>query len=185
MKSITVGSLMVPLASYATVPHTATLAEALQVLERARSAFDPSRYPHRAVLVVDDDGKVIGKLSQMDVIRALDPDIGQKLGEDALARFGIDDDFIEEAMDRFGWLNRPLRDLCREAGRRNVAECMHRPPRGEFIQRDHHLREAVYRVLIGHCHSLLVAEGDDVVGILRLTDVFDALARVVKETHAA
>ena len=76
MTEFHVSELMVPLSEYATVPEGATLYEAVSALELAQEKFEDThtRYRHRAVLVLDKKGKVIGKVSQMDVLRALEPE---------------------------------------------------------------------------------------------------------------
>ena len=66
-----VKDLMVPLSEYAAVSEEATLYDAVLALEEAQAAFDQSRYRHRAVLVYDKDKKVVGKVSQLDILRAL------------------------------------------------------------------------------------------------------------------
>ena len=73
MQSIKVKNIMVPLAEYATVSQDATLYEAIMSLEKAQIEFDRALYMHRAILVLDRGEQVIGKLSQIDVIRGLEP----------------------------------------------------------------------------------------------------------------
>ncbi|MBT6751298.1 MAG: CBS domain-containing protein, partial [Desulfobacula sp.] len=74
MKTILVKDLMVPLTEYATVFEDATLSDAIDALETAQSKFDKSRYRHRAILVCEKKTrKILGKISQMDVIRTLEP----------------------------------------------------------------------------------------------------------------
>ena len=79
MKDLKVVDLMVPLSEYATVSEDATLYEAVLELEKAQEEFDHTRYRHRAILVLDSDGKVIGKLSQLDALKALEPKYGDML----------------------------------------------------------------------------------------------------------
>ncbi len=71
MEAIKVRDLMVPLDQYACVSEDVTLYEAVIELEQAQAKYVSSGYPHRAVLVCDKQGNVIGKLSQLDVLRAL------------------------------------------------------------------------------------------------------------------
>ena len=73
MKTVTIKNLMVPLSKYATVKEDATLQEVAAALAAAQARFDRSRYPHRAVLVLNDQGDVVGKVGQIDILRALEP----------------------------------------------------------------------------------------------------------------
>ena len=61
MKTITVKELMVPLKEYATVHREATLRETVLALEKAQMTLDPSRHKHRAILVLDESGKLGAK----------------------------------------------------------------------------------------------------------------------------
>lgn len=67
MKNYKVKELMVSLSKYATVEETATLFEAVLALEKAQDAYQGTKYPHRAILVLSTNGQVLGKVSQMDV----------------------------------------------------------------------------------------------------------------------
>ena len=81
---------MVPLAEYAMVSEEATLLEAVRALEEAQKAFDQQRYRHRAILVLEKEDRVTGKLSKHDVIKALEPNY-QELEKDErkqLCRYG-------------------------------------------------------------------------------------------------
>lgn len=80
MKTMIVKDLMVPLAEYATVSEEASLFEAVTALEEAQKWFKRSQYPHRAVLVYDKEKRIVGKLTMLDVLIALEPKYGQ-MGE--------------------------------------------------------------------------------------------------------
>ncbi len=182
MKDIAVKDLMVPLAEYATVPQDATLYEAILSLEEARAEFESTPYRHRALLVFDKDNHIIGKLSQMDIIKALEPDFGDKLGEAHLSRFGISNSYIEFLLKENDCWNLPLDQLCTAAGGQRVADFMYTPTEGEYIPVDASLQNAIHRLLMGHHHSLLVTgeNSKEIVGVLRLTDVFVLVCQTMK-----
>ena len=75
MEQFPIKDLMVPLDEYATVSKEATLYDAVLALEKAQEELDRTRYHylHRAVLVLDEGGKVVGKVSQLDILSALEP----------------------------------------------------------------------------------------------------------------
>ena len=77
MEKESVRQFMVPLDEYATVSEEASLWEALLALEQAQEKFDTNHYRHRAVLVLDKQKQVVGKISQMDAIKALEPKYNQ------------------------------------------------------------------------------------------------------------
>ncbi len=162
---------MVPLKDYATVSEDASMFDAVVALEKAHREFDQSRYRHRAILVFDDRNAIVGKVSQLDLLKALEPKFDKVLDTDALSRTGISLDYLE-SLSRKGLSGKPLDDLCRKAIDLSVKDFMYAPRAGEFIEEDADLDEAVRRLVSGKHHSLLVTRDKEIVGVLRLTDVF-------------
>lgn len=181
MDSFNVEDLMVPLSEYATVSEDATLFEAVMALEKAQEEFDHTRYRHRAVLVLDARQKVVGKLSQLDVLRALEPKYAEMETGGRLSRLGVTPTLIKSMMDQYRLFERPLADICREAGSATVGEIMYTPSEGEYVAADASLATAMHQLVVGHHQSLLATSGGEIVGVLRLTDVFAAVFHTMKE----
>lgn len=174
---------MVPLSNYATVSENATLMEAVIVLEKAQEDFDHSRYRHRAILVRGQDNKIIGKLSQLDVLKALEPKYQNLEKHKGMTRYGFSRDFIELTIEQCGLWDTPLEHICQKSARRQVKEFMYSPTEGEYVTEETSLDAAIHQLIVGKHQSLLVARdhGEDITGILRLTDVFQGLFQIIKE----
>ena len=179
MQTIKVKDMMVAIKDYATVPEDATLSDAVLALEKAQAEFDQSRYRHRAVLVLDSQGKVVGKVSQMDLLKALEPKLDKLLDTRSLSRTGYTLGYLE-SLTKHGFWGKPLDDLCRKAADLHVKDFMYAPQKGEFIREDADLNEAVHQLVVGQHHSLLVTRGEEIVGVLRLTDVFKLVTEKIK-----
>jgi CBS-domain-containing membrane protein len=177
---VSIRELMIPLAEYATISQEASLTEAIGALEAAQAQFDVTRYRHRAILALDDEGKVVGKLTQMDTVRAVDPHYIEKLDEVSLGRFGISSEYVERVLAQNEIHAMSLQDRCRGLGRLSVADIMHAPVEGEYIDIESSMRETVQRFVSTGQHSLLVTQDEDIIGVLRLTDVFSAVCQIVK-----
>jgi len=174
---------MVPLEEYATVDENATLFEAVVSLEKAQGEFSQSRYRHRAVLVLDKDQKVVGKLSQLDVLMALEPKYKNIIQPGTYQSFsGFSKEFLQSLIDDYDLFKDPMADICRKAGNQKVKEFMYTPSEGEYVDENAGLGEAVHQLVIGRHQSLLVTRKNEIVGILRLTDVFAAVYHVMKES---
>jgi CBS domain-containing protein len=173
--------LMIPLSEYATVSEDATLFEAVLSLEKAQAEFDHTRYRHRAVLVLDTQGVVVGKLSQLDALRALEPKYEEMQAGDTLARLGFSRKFMKSMMEHYKLFDRPLKDICKTAAAAKVKDFMHTLTEGEFVEENATLDEAIHQLVLGHHQSLLVTRDKDIIGILRLTDVFAAIFHTMKE----
>ena len=182
MKSKTVKEFMVPIDEYATVGEDATMIDAVMALENAQMEFDQTRYRHRAVLVLDENNHVIGKISQHDVIKALEPRY-QKSSlreQGALSRFGLSDFFMNAALKEYSFWEEPLHNLCEKAAELKVKDFMHMPSQGEFVEENATMNEAIHRLILGEHHSLLITRGKEIVGVLRVVDVFEMVSNELK-----
>ena len=102
MEDMRVKDLMVPIEEYATVSEDATLFEAVMALETAQEALDLKKYKylHRAVLAYDKNKKIVGKLSQFDALRALEPKYVDMGDLRSITRAGFSPDFLKEMIEK-------------------------------------------------------------------------------------
>ena len=178
-----VKDLMVPITEYATVPEGSTLFQAVLELEKAQEEFDHTKYRHRAVLVMDKNRRVIGKLSQLDVLRAIISGNKQMEEVEEISRFGFSTNFIAAIREQYRLKDRTLKEICSEPARMRVEDFMQTPSAGEHIAADASLDNAIYQLSQGPYLSLMVTQGNDIVGIVRLSDVFAAIFHAMKENE--
>ena len=184
MSDYRVKELMVPLSEYATVPEGSTLFEAVLALEKAQEEFDHTKYKHRGVLIMDKDKRVIGKLGQLDVLRALEPKDENPAALKDLSQFGFSSNFVHKLRKQRRLKAAPLKDLCSNASKLRVEDFMQMPSEGEFIDQEASLDMAVMQLVTGHHISLLVTSNKEIIGILRMTDAFAAVFHTMKECEA-
>ena len=180
MQSIQVKELMVPLGDYATVQEDATLYEAVLALEAAQQSVVPGREKHCAILVRDAGGRVIGKLSRWSILKGIEPRYKHIEDLTETSRFGFSPEFLRSMLSEYGLFRTALEDLCRKAAEMNVKEMMQTPAEGEFVEETATLDQAIHQLVMGHLASLLVTRGGEIVGILRLSDVFAEICERVK-----
>ncbi len=183
MESERVKEMMIPLAEYATVSEDANLLETVMALDRSQEGFDQTGHRHRAILVLDQNGHIVGKVSQHDILIALELNY-KKIEENeksVLGRFGLSNMFIKYAMKEYNLWNKPLDHLCKKAIQRNVKEFMYTPTEGEFIDENETMNNAVHKLIIGKHHSLLVTNRGKIAGVLRLSDVFETITDELKK----
>lgn len=181
MEKYVIKDLMVPISEYATVSEGATLFDAYLALEKAQEEYDHNKYRHRAILVLDKDRRVIGKIGQLDVLRALEPKNEQEELFEDIRKFAFSDKFILSLREERLMQKEPLADICRKAGQIKVEDLMRTPTEGEFIEETASFDTAIHQLVRGSHMSLLVTRGGDIIGILRLTDVFAAIFHTMKE----
>jgi CBS domain-containing protein len=174
MEIITVEDLMVPIEEYVTIHEEATLYEAVKALEKVQEEQDRKRYHylHRAILVLNKNRKIVGKISQLDVLMALEPKYKAMGDMRNLARSGLGLEFIKSMFEKYALCELPFTDMCSNAADLKVKDCMYTPGEGEYIELDTSLCEAIHMLVVGHHQSLIVTKAGEIVGILRLTDVF-------------
>lgn len=188
MQTLTVKDLMVPKDQYATVTAETTLGEAALVLreaQRLEQQLDPGRHRDRAILVVDQNDKVVGKLSMLNVLRGLLPRYdrvaGSRLTSKGAARVGSARHFLDSQEERAGLWNKPLNNLIEKASTIKVSELIRPLSVGETIDVDGSLDTALHHMITGRFQSLLVTRGGQIVGILRLTDVYEAIGKLLRD----
>jgi len=181
VKSYKVKDLMVPLSEYATISQDASIFDAVSALEKAQEEFDATRYRHRAILVLGPGGKVIGKLSQWDLLRSLEPKYEEMKDSRGLTKLGFSKTFMLSMLETYKMFDKPMEAICRKAAQQKVRTYMHAPTEGEYIDEQAALNEAIHLLVLGHHQSLLVTRNGEIVGILRLTDVFAAVFHAMKQ----
>ena len=175
----TVKDVMLALSEYAVVDEDATIIDALRALRESQVRLPPGRQPHRGVLVRDRRGAIVGKLQHFAFLRALIPERKPMIEKKVLDRAGVSDDLLASSMQTLDFLTSDLVDVCERA--RNVAVRDVYTPATQGISEDASLADAVSAFLAHQTLSLLVQRAGTTVGILRLSDLFDELARQIMQ----
>ncbi|MBW1916119.1 MAG: CBS domain-containing protein [Deltaproteobacteria bacterium] len=180
MEKKNVKDLMVPLSEYATVSRKATLYEAVVALEETLAGFDPTRHRHRAILIFDENNKIIGKISHIDILQALEPRYEDVVNRDSFARLGLSPMYQKSLMEQYALWNKPLSDLSRKAAKLKVETFMQTLTQGEHVDENVSLDKAIHQLIMGKHQSLLVTQKKNIIGVLRLTDVFLEIVEEIK-----
>jgi CBS domain-containing protein len=179
MKNKIVKDLMIPISEYETVSAESNLYEVALALDKAQKAYEQGMHPHRILLISDENGEIVGKISQLDVLRALEPKGQQIQNSKTLSRFGVSSQYLKPMLNQCGFWDKPLIDICRSAGRLKVKILVCAPAEGESVPEDASLSEAIHQLALEHHQSLLVTRGKKIVGILRQTDMFKEVVQTL------
>lgn len=180
METKRVRDLMLSLSEYATIDSGSSIQQALAALSKAQMGLTQDRHHHRAILVLDEKQHVVGKLTYWSILRSLEPKLFKKTDHEALSRSGLDNGFIASLQRRFEQWPADLTRMCQEAARIRVRDAM--VPVKESVDEGASLTEAIRMLVVGHWQSLLVTREGEVVGILRLSDVFEEVADRIRST---
>lgn len=175
MKTKHVKDLMVPISDYATVNEDASMAEAIRALENDKRRYGEAPYRHQSLVVIDSNQHVVGRLSQVDMMHALEP--GYKaVGESSWVGLSrLSKKMLAAMREEFQLWEQPLEAMCQVVCNAKVKDYMQAPTEGEFVSETDTLNIAAHRIVMGRHHSLLVTRERVIIGILRSTDVFNAL----------
>jgi CBS domain containing-hemolysin-like protein len=75
----------------------------------------------------------------------------------------------------------PLKDLCRKSYELKVEDFMQTTAEGECIDHEATLDIAIHTLVLGNHLSLMVTKDKQIIGVLRLSDVFAAVFHSMKE----
>lgn len=175
----TVKDVMLSLAEYAVVEEDATILDALKALKESQDRLPPGKQPHRAVLVRDRGGKIIGKLHHFAFLRALIAERKPMIEKKVLDRAGVSDELLASSMQTLDLLTGDLVDVCERASNVSVRDVY--TPANQGISEDASLADAISSFLAHQTLSLLVRRAGATVGILRLSDLFEELARQIMQ----
>ena len=169
MRDILVKEVMIPISDYVTVKRGNNLTDVLHAIEHKRKAGQG--HAHRDAIVVDEDGHFIGKVTMIDIFRALEPNYPRVRREQK--KQTLTDDFVRKAVKEFKLWMEPIEDVCERGSNVTVADAMHIPENSEYIQESDTLEKALNYYVMGVHQPLIVKNGDTVTGFLRFGDIFE------------
>jgi len=160
-----VKDLMIPVGEYKTVGADASLSEVAGVLANSE---------HRDVLVVNDDGDLEGVITMTDILMALEPNY-KKLSQKDLDSDILSNRYVADLFKEFDLWADPLEAVCEKSASILAGEVMHIPSEGEYLQEDEELEYGIHRYIAGVHQPILVRSNGTIVGVLRLSDIFDEI----------
>ena len=169
-----VGEIMIPIGQYPSVRDTATLREAIAVMEQAKLAIDGRRSLPRALLVFDQIHVAVGYVRRRDLMLGLEPNfLVSRRVEHPRQPFdvAVDPNLSELSYDR---MVQGLRD---RAGR-PVSDVMR--PIEAILDADDHVMKAVTAMVSLDLSLIPVVRDGQLVGVARSVDVFHELIRLLQ-----
>ncbi|MBD3169011.1 MAG: CBS domain-containing protein [candidate division Zixibacteria bacterium] len=180
MNALKAKDLMVPLEKYPLVNSSASVLEAVTRLDESRRNTETGKQPYQAVLVADKHGRIIGKLGQLALLKAMEPKSRVSRDHDALERAGVSDAIMETALEHYRALHADLSESCAMAAEASVSSVM--APFEEHLDLNTPICEVVHKMLQWQTLSVLVTENEKPVGLVRLSDLCDELMRQMLKT---
>lgn len=163
-----VRDLMIPIEEYSTVPENAPVRDAVSILQKTLG--DPKG--HRSVLVIDEDGSAVGVLTFRDLLKALEPHM---LSAD-IPRGSID--WLLADNDPAVYPEGLFAQRSKSEATKTVREIMENL-NPITIQAGAPLLKAVHVMVHHGVGCLPVLDGDKVVGMIQINEIFREIANVI------
>ena len=175
MIDMLVKDVMIPISRYVTVKKADTLIDVLQALDSAWES--EAEHAHRDAIVVDEGGEFVGKVTMLDIFRALEPNyrkVEEKKSMGALTQL-----FVDKAVKDFNLWMEPMQDVCSRGAHKFVGDVMHVPEDADYISETDSIELAPHKYVMGVHQPLIVRQGDTVTGVLRFGDVFEVTRKAM------
>ena len=179
---MTIRRFMTPVEQFPRISDQALFIDVILALQKSQEAFLSGKGKQRILLVEDADKTVVGKISPKDLVRGLEPkyDKIDSLGDDI--RYGMPH-IVQSMKDEYRLWQEPLADLCRNAGHITAKSLVNKPDPNHSINIDERMDNAIHLfVATGH-DSLYVLENNQIVGLLRFSDVYAAVCDIASACH--
>lgn len=175
MKDILIKEVMIPVSNYVTIKEDNTLYEVFQILEENKK--DTTRHAHRDAVVVNGKGEFVGKVTMIDIFRALEPNYKKliKNYKDGT----LTKESVMKAVKDFDLWREPMYNLCQRGSGLTVSDVMHIPEAHEYVQEDSSLEQALHKYVMDVHQPLIVKKGNEITGVLRFGDLFEMIRKAM------
>jgi len=176
VKTKQVKDLMLEVSVCKRVGERYTLHQAITALSDPSVESADTKYPMETLLVEDAKGQISGVLTLWDVLAGLEPGY-RNIGDlTSISYSGLTPEVLTVIRDAYGLWQKPLAELCRKAARVQVSSIFQKPFERQYIEQTASLDEAIHRLITNGEAWLLVKDGNQVVGLLRICDVFSEVS---------
>lgn len=175
MRNIKIKEVMTPINEYLTIYEDQTLYHIFNLLGDETNS---GQALHRDLIVVDESGDFKGKITMIDIFRALEPKY--KFLEYLSSDGTLTKKYVQDAIKKYDLWLEPVTDLCTRGRGVKVSEVMHIPSRAEFVHENDSMEIALHQYVMGSHQPLIVEDDSKVTGVLRFEDLFTLI-----KTHMA
>ena len=161
--------LMTDVFEFPHIPYWFTIRQAIEIVKKAL-IDDEKCYSPMALLVFDEKYNLLGTVTHADLLKGLEPSLIDITSGNRKA----EEDTAVPALDWAALFTRDSRSLAE----RPVSEIM--VPARMFVQKEDPVSKAAY-LMVSHNLVLLpvLDEGNKLVGLVRMPDLFNVLSQVV------
>jgi predicted transcriptional regulator len=172
-EGVTAGSIMIPLDKYPHIPYWFTIRQAIAEIQHSVLEIDGRKSLARAVLVFDEEYKLLGMVRRRDILCGLEPEsfFGKKAHHSKqLFDVEFDPNLLEVARNH-------LYETVAAQADHTVSSIM--IPIRHTVEHDDHLVKIIYEMNINKYSMVPVMKNGVVVGVVRTVEVMNEIAKML------
>lgn len=181
MEKMKVRELMRPVEEFPRISSQATIWDAVVALEKAQEEFTSGRTSQRILLVHDEGGKIVGKISPMDVVQGLEPNYDKIDSLRNISHYHLGESTLDSMKEQLRLWQEPLADLCKKAYSLKIENSVKMPTPDHVVDADGKMGDAFHLFVVGRHDSLFVRDGEEVAGLITFSDVYRRIAQTMRE----
>jgi CBS-domain-containing membrane protein len=159
-----VNELMIPLTDYPHIPYWFTIKQAVAIVKKSALGLEGKVDP-MTLLIFDEKYQLVGSLTMKDLIRGIEK------------KFGRSGDWMSKEWDTPVFFEGLFTAGVKEESQKQVNEIM--SPVSETVQAGDSVIKAIYIMIEKDLSLLPVIDKGAVVGVIRLNEIFNELAKLV------
>jgi predicted transcriptional regulator len=181
MEKMKVSELMRPINEFPSISCTSAFLEATEELEKAQKKFDEGKVPENILIVHDEAGKIVGKISPMDIVLGLEPNYAQIDNLETFSHYGLVRSALHIVKKQYKLWQKPFAELCSKAYNIKIENIIKMPPSDHMVKIDDKMDAAFHLFVLLRHGSLFVKKGEEIVGLLRFSDVYKKIRQTMQE----
>lgn len=174
MLTKTTQEIMIPLHKYPQVPKWFTIRQAIQLIQTTKIEYNGHVSMPRAILVIDEENKIVGMIQRRDILRSLEPKSFFVRSVDHPKIFGEitpNLDLIEIAYDHFF-------DRCFKQVEEPIWKYMSNI---EYtVSYNDHLMKIIYLIDLTEMSIFPVVKEGEVIGVIGTFEVLNEIAKMLE-----
>ena len=172
MEKMKVSEFMRPIDEFPRISSQATFMEGVAALDKADREFKMGNAPERILLVHDVKGKIIGKLSPMDIVQGLEPKYDDIDDFKSNQYYYFIRSSLQAMKAQFRLWQRPFEKLCERVHSIKIHNFIKMPTPDHMVMVDDNVDAAFHLFVVSRHGSLFVKDGQNIVGLILFSDVY-------------
>ncbi|MDY0131813.1 MAG: hypothetical protein RBR53_04005 [Desulforegulaceae bacterium] len=180
MDKIKIRDLMRPIEAFPVISSDASFMDGVVTLENVDEQFKSGKTPERILLVHDKNGKVIGKLSPMDIVQGLEPNYDY-IDRVKSGQYGkMIRSWLLAMKNQLQLWHKPFEELCERANKIKIYDFIKMPKSDQMVMIDDSIDVAFHLFVLSRHGSLFVKEGENIVGLILFSDIYKKIRESIK-----